>query len=66
VLDLFRPNAGEDGCGDGFIPTTEAIPVLAAYLLAFGRRHVLGQTEWDPILPGPPLGKPGDFVVTVK
>jgi predicted dienelactone hydrolase len=66
VLDLFRPNAGEDGCGDGFIPTTEAIPVLAAYLLAFGRRHVLGQTEWDPILTGPPLGKPGDFVVTVK
>jgi len=27
---------------------------------------VLGQTEWDPILTGPPLGKPGDFVVTVK
>jgi hypothetical protein len=66
VLDLFRPNAGEDGCGDGFIPTTEAVPVLAAYLLAFGRRHVLGQTEWDRILTGPPLGNPGDFVVTVK
>jgi predicted dienelactone hydrolase len=66
VLDFFRPDAGEDGCGDGFIPTEEAVPVLAAYLLAFGRRHVLGQTEWDPILTGPPLGEPGDFILTVK
>jgi predicted dienelactone hydrolase len=66
VLDLFRPDAGEDGCGEGFIDTEEAIPVLAAYVLGFGRRHVLGQTEWDPILTGPPLGNEGDFVVTVK
>jgi predicted dienelactone hydrolase len=66
VLDLFRPNAGEDGCGDAFIPTTESIPVLAAYLLAFARRHVLNETEWDPILTGPPLGNPGDFIITTK
>jgi len=66
VLALLRPNAGEDGCGDAFIPTEEAIPVLGAYLLAFGRLHVLGETKWNPILTGPPLGNPGDFIVTVK
>jgi len=66
VLALFRPNAGEDGCGPEFIDTREAIPVLAAYVFAFGRRHVLGQTEWDPILTGPPLGNEGDFVLTLK
>jgi hypothetical protein len=27
---------------------------------------VLGQTEWDPILTGPPLGNVGDFVLTLK
>lgn len=65
-LDFFRPDAGEDGCGPEFIDTEEAVPVLSAYVLAFGRRHVLGQTEWDTVLTGPPLGDPGDFVVTVK
>ncbi len=66
LLDFFRPDAVEDGCGEEFIDTREAIPVLAAYVLAFGRRHVLGETEWDSVLTGPPLGNPGDFVVTVK
>jgi predicted dienelactone hydrolase len=66
LLLFFRPDANEDGCGPGFIPTTEAVPVLAAYVLGFGRRHVLGETEWDAILKGPPLGNEGDFVVTVK
>ena len=64
VLDLFASDADEDGCGDGFIPTTEAVPVLAAYVFAFGRRHVLGEIQWDPILTGPPLGD--GFVVTLK
>ena len=66
VLALFIDDADMDGCSPDFIDTRDAVPVLAAYLLGFGRRHVLGQTEWDPILTGPPLGKPGDFVVTVK
>jgi predicted dienelactone hydrolase len=66
ILELLRPNAGDDGCGDAFIPAEEAIPVLAAYVLAFGRLHVLGQTEWDSVLTGPPLGDPGDFIVTLK
>ena len=59
-----HPMPDEDGCGDGFIPTTEAVPVLAAYVFAFGRRHVLGEIRWDPILTGPPLGD--GFVVTLK
>jgi predicted dienelactone hydrolase len=66
VLALFIDDADMDGCSPDFVDTRDSVPVLAAYLLAFGRRHVLGQTEWDPILTGPPLGKPGDFVVTVK
>jgi len=66
VLVLFQPDAGEDGCGEEFIDTTESVPVLAAYVFAFGRRHVLGQSEWDAILTGPPLGTEGDFLVTVK
>lgn len=65
ALDIFRPDAGEDGCGPEFIDTREAIPVLSAYVLAFGRRHVLGQTEWDEVLTGPPLGNQGDFIVTL-
>jgi len=64
ILALFISGAEEDGCGEDFIPTTESVPVLAAYVLAFGRRHVLGETEWDPILRGPALGD--GFVVTVK
>ena len=63
-LDFFRPDAGEDGCGPEFIDTEEAIPVLAAYVLAFARLHVLNETEWAPILTGPPLGNPGDFTIT--
>ena len=66
TLAFLRPDAADDGCSDDFIPADEAIPVLAAYVLAFGRRHVLGQTEWDSVLTGPPLGDPGDFIVTVK
>lgn len=67
LLTFFQPDAFEDGCGEQFIDTTEAVPVLAAYVLAFGRRHVLGQTQWDSVLTGPPLGNnPGDFVITLK
>ncbi|MFW2387893.1 MAG: alpha/beta hydrolase family protein [Polyangiales bacterium] len=66
LLDFFRPDAGEDGCGEEFIDTREAVPVLAAYVFAFGRRHVLGQTEWDAVLKGPALGNEGDFVIRVK
>ena len=65
ILNIFRPDAGEDGCGPEFIDAEDAVPVLAAYVLAFGRRHVLGETKWDEVLQGPPLGNEGDFVVTL-
>lgn len=64
-LDLLRPTASQDGCGPNFIDAQDGIPVLAAYVLAFGRRHVLGQTEWDDVLTGPALGNEGDFIVRV-
>ncbi|MFZ1866317.1 MAG: hypothetical protein WAU39_19015 [Polyangiales bacterium] len=66
LLDFFRSDAVQDGCADEFIDTRESIPVLAAYVFAFGRRYVLDETQWDSVLTGPPLGNPGDFVVTVK
>jgi hypothetical protein len=52
-------------CSVPMLRKTAAVPVLAAYVLAFGRRHVLGETEWDDVLTGPPLGNEGDFVVTL-
>lgn len=66
ILSLFRPDAPEDGCGPEFIDAEEAIPVLAAYVLAFARRHVLGEEKWDEVLEGPPLGNEGDFIITVE
>ena len=65
VVSLFQPDAPEDGCGPEFIDAQEAIPVLAAYVLAFGRRHVLGESEWNEVLEGPPLGREGDFEITL-
>jgi predicted dienelactone hydrolase len=58
ILTLIRPNAPNDGCGPEFIPTTESVPLLAAYLLAFGQRHILGEEQWDTVLRGPAL-RPG-------
>ncbi len=63
VINLVQPDAFEDGCGEGFIPAEEAVPVLAAYVFAFGRLHVLGESEWQPVLTGPPLND--GFVVTL-
>ncbi|MEM9068384.1 MAG: hypothetical protein AAGE52_07750 [Myxococcota bacterium] len=53
TLLLFQSDAFEDGCGDGFLPTTQAVPAIAAYVLAFSRQHVLGETAWDEFLRGP-------------
>ena len=64
VRDILQSGTSEDGCGDEFIPTTEAVPVLTAYVLAFGRLHVLGETEWEPVLTGPALGD--GFVITTR
>jgi len=68
IIAIVQPNAPEDGCDfEQFTPTDQAIPVIAAYLLAFGRRHVLGETEWDEILRGEPIGDIDDqFEITVR
>jgi predicted dienelactone hydrolase len=66
IRDIFQPDADEDGCGPEFVDAEEAIPVLTAYVLAFGRRHVLDETQWDDVLEGPPLGNDGDFVISLK
>jgi hypothetical protein len=67
-LNMFQPDAPEDGCDfEQFTPTPQAIPIIAAYLLAFGRRHVLGETEWDEILRGETIGDIDDqFEITVR
>ena len=52
LLLVFRPEAYMDGCGEGFTPVAQAVPVLNAYLRAFASKHVLGQDEWDAILEG--------------
>ena len=55
LLALFEPNNVNDGCGPGFTPTTEIIPVLTTYLLAFARLEVLDEARWKVILTGEPL-----------
>jgi predicted dienelactone hydrolase len=52
LLLTFRPNANMDGCGEAFIDPREAVPVLHAYLRAFGETHVLGSDEWVAVLDG--------------
>lgn len=66
ILAFFRPDAGVDGCDPEFVDAEEAMPVLQAYVMAFGRRHVLGEVRWDSVLKGPPLGNEGDFVITTR
>lgn len=57
VINVFQPGTFEDGCDfDQFPRTDEVVPILAAYVLGFGRLHVLGETEWDAVLRGPPIG----------
>ncbi len=55
LIELFQPGAEMDGCGPGFIPVSEAIPTLTAYMLAFANAHVLGQTAYLPLITGAPL-----------
>jgi len=53
TCELMGDLMQEDGCGPGdWIEPDTAHPVIASYLLAFARRHVLGDTSVDPILTG--------------
>lgn len=64
LLMQFRDDAPEDGCNDTFIPVSEAVPVLNAYLYGFANVHVLGVTEWTETIEGMPLDE--RFTVETK
>lgn len=55
LLALFQPDNVNDGCGPEFTPTTETVPILTTYLLAFARLEVLGEAQWSVILEGDTL-----------
>ncbi|MFO7561935.1 MAG: hypothetical protein R6X02_04785 [Enhygromyxa sp.] len=55
LLALFQPDNVNDGCGPEFTPTTETVPVLTTYLLAFARHEVLGEVQWSVLLEGETL-----------
>jgi len=62
LLALFEPNNVNDGCGPGFTPTREIVPVLNTYLLAFARLEVLGEERWSALVIGEPLHPEVDLV----
>ena len=39
---LFLPTSDDDGCGDQFISSAEAVPVISDYLLAFAEWRIRG------------------------
>lgn len=55
LLELFVPDNVNDGCGPDFTPTTELVPMLGTYLMAFARQHVLGEPQWSVLLEGESL-----------
>lgn len=61
---LVSLNAAPDGCNSDFIPISEAVPVLNAYILGFARAHALGESAWRDVLRGPAFS-PG-FILQTK
>lgn len=55
LLNTFSPGSDEDGCGPDFTPTTEAVPIIGAYMLAFAKAHVLGEQQWTGVFTQEPL-----------
>ncbi len=64
LVKTFQPSAFEDGCGEDFIPVSEALPALNAYLGLFADAHVLGDDAARIVLEtaAPPQG----FVLDTK
>ncbi|MCA9563220.1 MAG: hypothetical protein KC561_07015 [Myxococcales bacterium] len=52
MLLTIRPDAATDGCGEQFIDTEIAVPVLGAYLHGFARAQVLQESDWQSVLEG--------------
>ena len=53
LLEAFQPDAPDDGCNEEFIPAADALPALEAYVLGWGRLHVLGETELAEVVAEP-------------
>ena len=64
LIALFQPDAPMDGCGPEFLPSAEAVPVLAAYTLAYATTHVLGDDTWAEFISETPLAE--GFEITLK
>ena len=62
LLALVQPDNVNDGCGPDFTPTTEVVPTLATYLLAFARLHVTQEPEFAAIFDGDSLHPEFDIV----
>lgn len=54
------PNFANDGCSDEFIPSEEAFVIINAFSLAFLRKHLLGDTEYDDF-----LSQSGQFAIDI-
>ena len=55
LVASFQPTAEMDGCGPEFVPVSESVPALGAYMLAFAREQVLGEQGWSALLRGDPM-----------
>jgi predicted dienelactone hydrolase len=55
LADIVVPADEDDGCGPGYIPPRAAVERVRGYALAFGLRHVVGESQWDDVLGPPPL-----------
>ncbi|MFK7931219.1 MAG: alpha/beta hydrolase family protein [Myxococcota bacterium] len=64
TLQLFRPDAMDDGCNETFTPVSRTIPTLAAYANAFAQAHLLGDKSWGKAISGEPWRE--GFEVTVR
>jgi predicted dienelactone hydrolase len=62
LLVLVQPDNVNDGCGPDFTPTTEVVPALATYLLAFARLHVTQEPEFSAVFDGESLHPELDIV----
>lgn len=63
LIDQFQPGSEDDGCGDDFIDIDVALANLNAYLLAYARLHLLGETDYQDVIEGEPLNE--GFVISV-
>jgi predicted dienelactone hydrolase len=64
LLDASGLGVTTDGCGPGFTPIAEIVPVVMAYAHAYVRLHALGETRWRAVLAAEPFH--ADVTFTAK